>query len=127
MRNRSIFFVAGMAGIAAFASAFVTPAWAHAFLDHASPSVGSTVQGSPSELSLSFSENIVASFSGVSVTSTEGGAVSTGKALVSASDPATLHVPLGQKLKPGTYVVKWHVVSVDTHHTSGSYKFTIAP
>ena len=38
-----------------------------------------------------------------------------------------LHVPLGQKLKAGVYVVSWHVVSVDTHKTSGSYKFTVAP
>ncbi len=77
-------------------------------------------------MSLSFTQNIVASFSGVTVTTAEGGAVPTGKAVVDPSDPATLHVSIG-KLKPGTYVVNWHVVSVDTHHTSGAYKFTVSP
>ncbi|MGH6674956.1 MAG: copper resistance protein CopC [Xanthobacteraceae bacterium] len=34
---------------------------------------------------------------------------------------------LGRALKPGIYIVSWHVVSVDTHHTQGTYKFTVAP
>ena len=123
MHNRRIFVLAAAAG---FVAAFAAPAWAHAFLDHATPGVGSTIQGSPSQLSLSFTQNIVASFSGVTVTTAEGGAVPTGKAVVDPSDPATLHVSIG-KLKPGTYVVNWHVVSVDTHHTSGAYKFTVSP
>jgi methionine-rich copper-binding protein CopC len=129
MQNRRTLFlaVAGLVAASTFvAPAFVTSAWAHAFLDHATPGVGSTVQGSPAQLSLSFTQNIVASFSGVSVTSAEGAAVPTGKAVVDPSDPATLHVSIG-KLKPGTYVVNWHVVSVDTHHTSGAYKFTVSP
>lgn len=123
MHNRRIFVLAAAAG---FVAAFAVPAWAHAFLDHATPGVGSTIQGSPGQLSLSFTQSIVASFSGVTVTTAEGGAVPTGKAVVDASDPATLHVSIG-KLKPGTYVVNWHVVSVDTHHTSGAYKFTVSP
>ncbi len=114
---------AALAGAATFAA----PVWAHAFLDHAAPSVGSTSQGAPGELTLNFTQNIVPAFSGVSMTSASGGAIPLGKARVDSSDPATLHVSIGHKLTPGTYFVHWHVVSVDTHHTSGSYKFTIAP
>ena len=33
-------------------------AWAHAFLDHADPRVGSTVVGAPQEVSLSFTQNL---------------------------------------------------------------------
>jgi len=29
-------------------------------------------------------------------------------------------------LKPGNYTVKWAVVCIDTHHTEGSYTFTVA-
>jgi methionine-rich copper-binding protein CopC len=29
-------------------------------------------------------------------------------------------------LKPGDYLVKWAVVCIDTHHTEGSYTFTVA-
>lgn len=102
-------------------------AFAHATLDHAVPGVGATVQASPSELQISFSENVVAAFSGATLTTAAGAAIPTGKAVVQASSPDTLHVPVGRKLAPGTYVVNWHVVSDDTHRTSGSYKFTIAP
>ena len=28
---------------------------------------------------------------------------------------------------PGTYSVTWHAVALDTHHTQGSFKFTVAP
>lgn len=39
----------------------------------------------------------------------------------------TLTARIGHALKPGVYVVSWHVVSVDTHHTQGSFKFTVTP
>jgi methionine-rich copper-binding protein CopC len=112
--------------LAATACAFTaTAALAHAFLDHAVPAVGSTTSGSPHDLELTFSEDIVPAFSGVSVASAGGAAVPTGKA--TASRPNTLHVTLGRILGPGVYVVSWHVVSVDTHRTSGSFRFTVAP
>jgi copper resistance protein C len=102
-----------------------TGALAHAFLDKAIPAVGSTVNGSPSELQLSFTENVVLAFSGVHVAAAGGAAVPAGKPTLGPAN--TLHVRLGHRLKPGTYEVSWHVVSVDTHHTSGTYRFTVAP
>lgn len=106
-------------------SLLATPAFAHAFLDHAVPPVGGSISASPSELQLSFTQDVVVAFSGVHVSGPGGAAVPTAKPV---SGPAnTLHVRLGHRLKPGTYVVSWHVVSVDTHHTSGTYRFTIAP
>ncbi len=112
--------------LAALACAFVaTVAFAHAFLDHASPGVGSTVSGSPGEIEISFTQDIVPAFSAISVSSAEGGAVPTGKASVGPAN--VLRVSLGHALKPGVYVVNWHVTSVDTHKTGGSYKFTVAP
>jgi methionine-rich copper-binding protein CopC len=124
MRNfRFAVFVAALAASASLAA----PAMAHALLDHATPGVGSTVQGSPAELALSFSETIVAGFSGASLTTAEGASVPTGKAVADPSSPATFHVSVGQKLKPGIYVVNWRAVSIDTHRTSGTFKFTVAP
>lgn len=114
--------------VAAFACCFAaTAAFAHAFLDRAVPGVGATVQGSPSELQLSFTQNIVLAFSGVRIAAAGGGPIPTGKPTLDPAQPNVLHVRLGHALKPGTYVVSWHVVSVDTHPTSGTYKFTVAP
>ena len=30
-----------------------------------------------------------------------------------------------KSLSPGTYRVRWHVLSVDTHKTEGSFTFTV--
>jgi methionine-rich copper-binding protein CopC len=99
-------------------------ALAHAFLDHAVPGVGATVSGSPGELQLTFTQDIELALSGVKLTTAAGAAVSTGRPSGSGS---TMSVRLGRALAPGTYIVHWHVVSVDTHPTSGTFKFTVAP
>jgi methionine-rich copper-binding protein CopC len=114
--------------LAAVASALAaTSALAHAFLDHGVPAVGATVSGSPRELELVFTQNIVPAFSGAEILGAGGGAVPSTKAAASAGNPAALRLRLGLALKPGVYIVNWHVVSVDTHRSSGSYKFTVAP
>ncbi len=109
---------------AVFTCCLTTLAFAHAFLDHATPAVGSSVQGSPSALELTFTQSIVAGFSGVSLKAEGGGSVPVGKPSISGN---TLTARVGHALKPGTYVVSWHVVSVDTHHTQGSFRFTVSP
>ena len=98
-----------------------TGAWAHAFLDHAEPSVGSTVQTSPREISLSFTEALEPAFSAVEVRDANGARVDQGKARVSAS---VMRVGL-KALTPGTYTVQWHALSVDTHKTEGSFSFHV--
>ncbi|HTC12301.1 MAG TPA: copper resistance protein CopC, partial [Acetobacteraceae bacterium] len=30
-------------------------------------------------------------------------------------------------LKPGAYTVEWHVTSVDTHKTEGTFTFSVGP
>jgi methionine-rich copper-binding protein CopC len=97
---------------------------AHAFLDHAVPPVGATVATSPSTLQLFFSEPIEPLFSGVAVATAGGQPVTTGAAAVDPNNPAALVLPLPQ-LKPGRYRVRWHVVSVDTHRTEGSFEFSV--
>jgi len=96
-------------------------AQAHAFLDHASPLVGSTVQTAPPEVSLSFTQNLEPAFSTVQVTDSSGARVDQGKAQISGS---TMRIEL-KALKPGLYRVRWHALSVDTHTTEGSFTFTV--
>ena len=104
-----------------------TAASAHAFLERAVPSVGGTVHAAPAELDLSFTQNVVVALSGVAVAQSGGGAVPAAKPTLDGANPSLLHVRLARPLAPGTYLVTWHVVSVDTHPTSGTYKFTVAP
>ena len=101
-------------------------AFAHAFLDRATPAVGSTVHQPPAELRLHFTQAIEPALSTARVEDAEGKTVSTGPAKPDASDRQVLVVPVGA-LPPGRYKVVWRVLSVDTHVTTGDFRFTVAP
>jgi methionine-rich copper-binding protein CopC len=101
------------------ASLWATGAFAHAMLERASPPVGGSVTGSPGEVRLWFSEGIERRFSGAEVTGPAGRVG--GRTSVSANQ-LVIAVP---RLTPGTYRVNWHVVSVDTHRTEGSFTFEV--
>ncbi|MGA9894003.1 MAG: copper resistance CopC family protein, partial [Xanthobacteraceae bacterium] len=109
MRTR--FFVATFSMMLPALALGATAARAHAFLDHASPLVGSTVAAAPHEVSLTFTENLEPAFSTVSVTDPSGAQISEGKAQVSGN---TMRVGL-KSIGPGSYKVNWHALSVDTH------------
>jgi methionine-rich copper-binding protein CopC len=96
---------------------------AHATLDHAEPGADSTVKTAPQEVSLSFTQKLEAAFSKISVTNASGQQVDTGKPHISGNQMAISLNPIGA----GTYHVKWHVLSTDTHTTDGSFTFRIAP
>jgi methionine-rich copper-binding protein CopC len=102
-----------------------TPAFAHAFLEHATPAVGSEVASAPKELDLSYTEPVEVLFCRVAVTDSHGASVSDGKP-VGRNGNQMLVVPL-KALPPGRYRVEWHVVSVDTHKTEGHFMFTVKP
>jgi len=97
---------------------------AHAFLQGAEPAVGSTVQTSPSEVRIRFTENIEPAFSSVQVFDPSGKEVDKHDVGLDRSDHALLHVSL-PRLGAGIYKVVWRVVSVDTHVTSGSFTFQV--
>ena len=96
-------------------------AWAHAFLDHAEPRVGSSVAAAPRQLSLWFTQNLEPAFSTVEVQNSAGGRVDLGKPRIAAN---VMRVGL-KPLPPGTYRVLWHALSVDTHTTEGSFSFHV--
>jgi methionine-rich copper-binding protein CopC len=108
----------------AFALA-ATSAFAHAQLEKAAPAVGGTVSP-PSEIRLEFSEGVELKFTKVSLTG-PGGAVPLGAAKTEPSNQAVLIVPISKPLPAGAYKVHWQAVSVDTHHTQGTFEFTVKP
>ena len=97
------------------------PVRAHAFLDHASPLVGSTVRAAPHEVTLTFTQNLEPAFSSVEVLDANGARVDQGKAQTSAN---TMRVGL-KPLAPGSYKVRWRALSVDTHTTEGAFSFHV--
>lgn len=99
-------------------------AFAHAQLDHASPVVGSTIKSAPKTVTLTFTEAVEPKFSSIEVQDAKGAAMQRGAAQGVAGNTAQLTVAL-KPLAAGTYMVKWRVLSVDTHRTQGSFSFTI--
>ena len=104
--------------------AIQSQAWAHAFLDHADPKVGSTVTDSPAVIKLWFTQELEPVFSSIKVEDAQGQEVDKKDMRQDDKDKTLLIVSVPQ-LPDGTYTVTWHVVSVDTHRTQGTFKFTI--
>ena len=98
---------------------------AHAFLRDAEPGVGSTVQASPNDVRIRFTENIEPAFSSIQVFDASGKEVDKHDVHLDRSDRAMLHVSL-PRLGAGIYKVVWRVVSVDTHVTNGNFTFRIS-
>jgi copper resistance protein C len=99
---------------------FATTVQAHAMLDHASPPVGGTVGSSPGQVTLYFTQQLEPKFSGAEVRNVSGARVDRGKS-VSGN---VMRIGLGA-LPAGAYTVTWHVLSVDTHTTQGSFNFHV--
>ena len=118
MRGILVALVAGAAVISA------PPAQAHAFLDHASPAVGSSVPASPPVVTLWFTQDLEPAFSDLTVTNESGQRVDLGNAHIPQGSRAELQIGL-KPLPRGTYTVSWHVVSVDTHPTEGTFTFDV--
>jgi methionine-rich copper-binding protein CopC len=120
--------IAGRAlSAAVFLSAMLTTAsaFAHAHLQQQIPAADSTVSVSPQALTLTFSEGVELSFSGVTLSGPQNKPVATGKLARSDGNKAQLTLPLNEPLAAGEYTVEWHVVSVDGHKTKGQYHFSV--
>jgi copper resistance protein C len=99
---------------------FSAAAQAHAFLDHASPGVGSTVASSPGQVTLYFTQRLEPKFSGAEVRNASGARVDKGKSI----SGNVMRISVGA-VPAGPYIVTWHVLSVDTHTTQGSFSFHV--
>ena len=99
-------------------------ALAHSFPEKETPSAGQKVASPPSEIVIGFDAPIEKLFAKLEVAGADGTNNAVGAPQVS-DDGRQLSVKVGA-LKPGDYTVKWAVVGIDTHHTEGSYTFTVA-
>jgi methionine-rich copper-binding protein CopC len=103
-----------------------SPASAHAFLQRASPPVGSELPVSPAAVTITYTEGVEPDFSTIEVDDSHGTRVDKADPHLLDGDQTKLSVSL-PKLPPGTYTVSWHVTSVDTHKTEGRFTFSVTP
>jgi hypothetical protein len=100
---------------------------AHARLIKATPRVGATVNASPAELRLFFSESIDPSLSSVGMSGPDGRSLTLGRLTLDAKDHRVVVVPIPTPLAAGPYRVEWRMTSMDTHRTEGDFIFRVAP
>jgi methionine-rich copper-binding protein CopC len=119
-------FVHVLSGTIAATIALSGQAFAHAHLKAAVPADKAVLKAAPTELDLTFSEELNLKFSSVAIAGPGGKPVKAGVPMLMNGD-ATLMVPVTGPLGAGSYTVQWHVLSADGHKTKGKVSFTIKP
>lgn len=94
---------------------------AHALLDHADPHVGNKIATPPHQVTLFFTQKLEPAFSSVTVTNAAGQRIDSAKPRISGNQMSVSLRPGGT----GTYHVKFHVLSTDTHTTDGNFTFQV--
>ncbi|MFF0163061.1 copper resistance CopC/CopD family protein [Streptomyces sp. NPDC005263] len=103
--------------------ATAAPASAHAALTGSDPQQGVVVDKAPTQVSLTFSEQVSLSADSLRVLDPKGKPVQNGKP--SNVSGTTYSVRLHGGLPDGTYTVAYQVVSADSHPVSGAYTFSV--
>ena len=96
---------------------------AHSFPQEETPSAGQRLSAPPSEVMIKFDAPIEKVFAKLEVLGADGKPQTLSPPKI---DPEALTLSVKvDALKPGDYTVKWGVVCIDSHHTEGSYVFTV--
>jgi methionine-rich copper-binding protein CopC len=101
-------------------------AGAHAQLVKSAPARRAALARSPERVQLWFNEALEPSFARLTVVDAGGARVDEGDASVEPDDPKALSVKV-RALEPGTYTVKFRVLSVDGHVVESDFPFTVRP
>jgi len=117
---------------AAIAGSFfaAVPALAHPKLLSSTPTANGAAQA-PTQVSLAFSEKLMAQLSGLDIVMTGMPSMPNhrmavaGYQVTTSDDGKTLVATFARPLSAGSYQVKWHVVSADTHRVEGDFAFSV--
>jgi copper transport protein len=120
--KRLVIAVAVAVGIVAFAAPGV--ASAHAILDSSDPVSSAVLATSPTQITLTFNEEIESKLSSIRLFDANQREVEIDKTQRSAANQNTAFASVPQ-LKNGVYIVVWRVVSADGHPVSGAFPFEI--
>lgn len=113
---------------ALLATALLSPlsAWAHAILVKSQPAKDETVTESPKQIDLWFNDAVRSEYKALAVIDSSGKRVDNHDVAQSLTDGANIYATV-PKLEPGTYTVRYRVVSEDTHIVTGKFQFTVKP
>ena len=117
----------GIALTVAAATLMLFPAvvTAHAELLEATPADGATVEGTPAEISATFTEPLETDGSTFSLRSAAGERLAVGR--IDPDDRTRLIFDPVPELAPGVYEVRWRAASADGHAENDTWTFTVTP
>jgi|SRR6516162_521084 methionine-rich copper-binding protein CopC len=121
MNRRALALLSGI--LLALIAGVTAAASAHSFPEQETPPAGATLAEPPAQVTIKYDAPIEKLFASLEVLNSAGQNEAVGEPQVSP-DGWKLSVPVN-KLQPGEYTVQWRVVCIDTHHTQGSYSFTV--
>jgi methionine-rich copper-binding protein CopC len=118
--------IAALVLSAFLASLVVGTALGHAELDKATPDDKSTVQGSPTEILMTFTEAVDPAKSSIKLVDASGAVIADGST-VSSGNPKLMRLAVSTVLAPASYTVRWTTASaVDGDLDHGTTSFTVA-
>lgn len=120
--NQARFLV--LIAVAALLLLFPASVTAHAELLEATPADGATVEGTPEEISATFSEPLETDGSTFSLRNAAGERLAVGN--IDPADRTRLIIDPVPTLAPGVYEVRWRAASADGHAENDTWTFTVA-
>jgi methionine-rich copper-binding protein CopC len=106
------------------AAGFPGSADAHALLVRTSPPKRAVLRDPPKQVELWFNERLEPAFATLTVSDGAGATVSGAQAMVGGNDRKRITVEL-PPLAPGSYMVRFRVLSVDGHVAEDSFGFSV--
>ncbi len=121
-------FVERVLIICILALAYIVPheAHAHAALVKSDPGRRAMLASSPVKIRLWFNEKLEPAYSTVRLLDGSDSVIATDAAVVEGENPKLISLAI-PALKPGSYRVKYRVLSLDGHVVESSFSFTIRP
>ena len=99
---------------------------AHAILVKSQPAKDEEVTEAPKQVDLWFNDPVRSEYKALAVIDSDGKRVDNRDVEQDLLDGSHIHATV-EDLRPGTYTIRYRVVSQDTHIVTGKFQFTVKP
>lgn len=99
---------------------------AHAILVKSQPAKDEEITEAPKQIDLWFNDPVRSEYKALAVIDSEGKRVDKRDVEQDLLDGSHIHASV-EDLQPGTYTIRYRVVSEDTHIVTGKFQFTVKP
>lgn len=99
---------------------------AHAILVKSQPAKDEEVTETPKQIDLWFNDPVRSEYKALAVIDSDGKRVDKRDVEQDLLDGSHIHATV-EDLQPGTYTIRYRVVSQDTHIVTGKFQFTVKP